>query len=353
MKTWKKIVIVAAVLAAVAIPAALMAQAGAKNSGAPPLQILNLRWLHNDIIRNVEEIRRAKDPYAKRDLVEDIQEIIWEKIEFPMSYKQAELTDSYDLDRFGTTTDYIDAGEAAPEAPEVATAYALLGIAKGYEGYGAAAADNFEKAQKIYNQVMNLSVSLDHNEDNRTLGRWITAARGQWGATNATRVTFYGKRVSQSVVDAINNDNLAIYESRKNPNYTHYVAKRDFVRGLKTYLVTDDVLKEKRPNKFDIYLPPGDYELKTALSSDFTVTFEVKKNYRENNFIIETLAQGVAVYPIPDIRVFEEELRKSTLEQQRDYEDTLMGPDEGGGDVLDDIGEPAADLPAAPEPPLE
>lgn len=320
------------------------------------IQITYYNWIHNDIVRNVEEIRRAREPYEKRDLVEDIEQIIYDKIEFPLSYQQAEMTDSFDLDRIGVTSDVTESKEANPLAPEIAEAYALLGIAKGYEGFGAAAADLFKKATTIYANVMNMTVSLDHNQDNRTLSQWVSASRGYWGNSTATRCTFFGKRISQEVVDMINTDTLDIVKEGGSPDYTMFVARRDFVRGLKRYILTDDTLKEAKPNKFMIYLPPGVYRLKTAVSGVFEVEFKVSRNVTDNNYIIETLRGGISVYPIPDIKIFEDEMRKKMLEAQKQKQgDSLPGED-----TLDDLGiddnmgfGDELDVEPLPEPPLE
>jgi hypothetical protein len=337
-----------------AMPAAQNAEAQDAGGDVPQLEILYYQWIHNDIIRNIEEIRRAKYANEKRELVEDIEAIIYDKIEFPLMYKQAELSDEFDLGRIGVTSDSVEGKEANPAAPEIAQAYALLGVAKGYEGFGAAAADMFGKAKEWYSNVMNMTVSLDHNEDERTLGAWVSASRGTWGNSTATRCTFFGKRISQSVVDLINNDTLSIYRQGQNPDYTTFVAKRDFVRGLKRYIATDDSLAERRVNNFTIYLPPGRYVLKTAVSSLFEVSFDVSRNVAANNYIIETLHEGISIYPIPDIQVFEEELKRQQVESQGD----TTSLDDGMGD-LDDLGDLDSmsldDLepPPAPESPLE
>ena len=326
------------------------AEEGLDENGRPQLEILYYQWIHNDIIRNIEEIKRAKDPHERRDLVEDIEQIIYEKIEFPLMYKQAEVTDSFDLDRIGVTSDVTEGKEASAVAPEIAVAYALLGIAKGYEGFGAAATDLFEKAKKIYTNVMNMTVSLDHNDDNRTLASWISASRGFWGDSSATRVTFWGKRVNQGTIDNLNSDNLAIVRVRKTPGYTEFVARRDLVRGLRRYIVTDDTLKERKSNNFSIYLPPGDYLLKSEVSSMIEVDFKVSRNVSANNYIVETLAEGISIYPIPDIAVFEEEMRKLRLEAQGDQDD-FLAPDDSGASV--DSGPGADDSLMEEEPPLE
>ncbi len=338
-------------IALLAMPIFAGAADGLDENGRPQLEILYYQWIHNDIIRNIEEIKRAKDPHERRDLVEDIEQIIYEKIEFPLMYKQAEVTDSFDLGRIGVTSDVTEGKEASPVAPEIAVSYALLGIAKGFEGFGAAATDLFEKAKRIYSNVMNMTVSLDHNDDNRTLASWISASRGFWGSSSATRVTFYGKRVSQAVIDSINSDNISIVRVRKTPGYVEYVARRDLVRGLERYIVTDDTLKEKKMNKFSVYLPPGSYLLKSEVSSLIEVDFKVSRNSAANHFIVETLADGLSVYPIPDIKVFEEEMRKLRLDAQGESGDYLP-PGEGdlgsSDDALLDEEPPLED-----EPPLE
>ena len=311
------------------------------------LEIQHYQWIHNDIIRNIEEIKRARDPRERRDLVEDIEQIIYEKIEFPLSYRQAEISDSFDLNRIGTTSDVTEGKESSPVAPEIAQAYALLGIAKGYEGFGVAAADLFTKAKNLYANVMNMSVSLDHNQDNRTLSAWISASRGYWGNSTATRCTFYGKRISQETVDKLNADNLNITQVGKTADYTAFVAKRDFIRGLKRYIRTDDTLKERKPNQFTVYLPPGRYLLSTEVSSLIGVDFKVSRNVNENNYVLETISDGIQVYPIPDIRVFEEEMTKAARQQF----DATLPPEESDMGLDNSLLE--EELPALPEPPLE
>ncbi|MBZ0270785.1 hypothetical protein K8I61_02025 [bacterium] len=298
-----------------------------------PIKIAYMKWLQNDIIRNVEEIKRARDPWERRDLVEDIEYIIWERVEFPLTYQQAEMTDLADFGRIGTTSDVTVGKESVPEAPQIAVSYALLGIAKGYEGFGSAATDYFNKAKGIYDQVMGISVSLDHSRDNRPLSEWISASRGYWGNSSTTRVTFYGKRVAQTVIDKMNTDEIAfVPKGRRVSPYSLEVAKRDFVQGMKRYIMTDETQRERRPNTFSIYLEPGDYELQSLVSSAFTVPLRVSRNLSENNFIIETLQDGVALYAIPDVQVFEAEMKKAMQRaQERDEDQAAAG--ELGEDV--------------------
>ncbi len=307
-----------------------------------PIEIYYLHWLQNDIIRNVEEIRRAKDPWERRDLVEDIEQIIYDRIEFPMRYEKSETAEVSNMNRIGVGSDISDAQDANPAAQEVAVAYALLGIAKGYEGFGGAAVDYFSKAQAIFPRVMDIEVELDHNDDRRRLSEWVSKARGYWGASPAMRVTFYGKRVTQSVIDDMNMEGLTIATNmRRVSKYTIFVAKRDFVRGLKMYIQTDDELREYRPNKFSVYLVPGEYRIKTDVSSVYDIRLKVSQNVFENNFILETLQSGIALYPIPDITIFEDEMRKAMMKaQQRDEDQDAAGDMEELGaeeDIADEI----------------
>ncbi len=339
-------VIVATLLAAMATIGAMDAfgQIATGKPGAKvPIEIYYLQWLQNDIIRNVEEIRRAKDPWERRDLVEDIEDIIHDRIEFPMIYDKADPVEMSNMNRIGAGSDVKNAKDANPAAQEMAVAYALLGIAKGYEGFGVAATDYFDKAQEIFPRVMDIEVELDHNQDRRRLAEWISKARGYWGNMDAaTRITFYGKRVSQEVIDSLNMDELTITSNKPRVSqYTLFVAKRDFVRGLKTYLQTDDELKEYRPNKFSIYLEPGEYRIKTDVSSVYDIRLKVSRNYNENNFILETLQSGIALYPIPDITVFEDEMKKAMMKARQRDEDA-----DAAGDLEADLGglEESADI---------
>lgn len=308
-----------------------------------PIKIAYMRWLQNDIIRDVEEVKRAKDPWERRDLIEDIEEIIWERVEFPLAYQQAELTDLMDLGRIGMSSDVTDAKGAVPEAPQIAVSYALLGIAKGYEGFGAAATDYFQKAKEIYPNVMSIAVSLDHSKDKKPLSEWISASRAYWSSSATTRVSFHGKLggVMQDVIDKMNLDEIQILPSDKKASpYTLFVARRDFVRGIKRYISTDDSLKERRANEFSVYLEPGEYTIKTSITSTFPIRIKVSRNVNENHFLMETLTgAGITVYPIPDIQLFEAEMKKmmaASRERQEDQDAAtdLLG-DETGGDEVD------------------
>jgi hypothetical protein len=319
-----------------------------KASAASPIKIAYMQWLQNDIVRNVEEIKRAKDPWERRDLIEDIEYIIWERIEFPLSYQEAEISDMSDLNRIGISSDVTESKEANPEAPQIAVAYALLGIAKGYEGFGAAATDYFAKAKEVYNNVMSISVNLDHSKDNRPLAEWVSASRGYWGNSSTTRVTFYGKRVSQTVVDAMNSDeiNFTTEEKKSASPYTLFVAKRDFIRGMQRYIITDESLREKRANKFSIYLEPGEYRIKSSISSLYDIRLPVSRNSSQNNFIIETISNGVTLYPIPDVQIFEAEMKKALMKAAEKKEDQeSSGNVSGGGQPTPT---PPPDLPDLP-----
>jgi hypothetical protein len=118
----------------------------AESTAAPLLLNLNLEWVNSDICRIIEEIRRTPNQWDRRDMVEQIEEMIYKHVEYPLAFKQAEISDDKERERIGTTSDVVDAGAAHPLAPQIGEAFALYGIAKGYEGYAAAASDLIERA---------------------------------------------------------------------------------------------------------------------------------------------------------------------------------------------------------------
>lgn len=266
--------------------------------------IKKMEWVLSDMMRCIEELRRVEDNWSKRLLIEQLEEILYREVEFPLIYQQADNVDALDVAPIGASSDIIDSGEANPMAPMVAEAFALMGIAKGYEGYAAAATDYIDHAREIYADVLSVKMRIDSFQDPQTLGQWIADARGRWGATNPVRVTFYGKAVNQEVVDGLNIQTVSFQadENAEGLDYHLHVARRDFLRGMRRQIVTNDLLTKRRKGSFSLYLPPGDYRLVTGLSQDVANAFEVHTNPNRNHCLIETLEVGIAVYPVPNIR---------------------------------------------------
>jgi len=283
-------------------PDAAAAPAPAENA-FPQLLNLNLEWVNSDLTRLVEELRLAKTPWEKRDLIEQVEYLIYKHVEYPLVFKQAELSDQRDLERIGTTSDVVDAGSANPLAPLIAEAFALYGIAKGYEGYASAANDQIDRAKKIYPPVEDLTVKLDNFKDRQTIKTWITESMGNWASTNAVRVSVVGKSVNQQSVDKLTKNNLSFAAVGHDVSaYYLAVAQADFLRGLRRYIVTEDRLTTRRPNNFQFYLPPGKYALKTDVSNRVPVEFEVSSDPAKNIFIVESLEEAVTMYPRPVVK---------------------------------------------------
>ena len=269
---------------------------------APMLLNLNLDWVNSDICRLIEEIRRTPNQADRRDMVEQIEEMIYKHVEYPLTFKQAEISDEIERDRIGTTSDVADAGSADPLASQIGEAFALYGIAKGYEGFAAAASDQIERAKKIYPMVEALTVRIDNFQDQRPIRDWVKDNLGGWAATDTVRVTFEGKNLGQGSLDKLSADNFFVKAKGKNVKaYYLAVAQADFLRGVNRYVVTDERLTERRPNQFYLYLPPGKYELSTGSSSFVPIEIEVKSDPQKNFFIVETLQDSVTVYAKPDV----------------------------------------------------
>jgi len=268
------------------------------------LLLKKMEWVISDMVRCIEELRRIEDVNSKRLLVEQMEEILYREVEFPMLYQQADNVNALDVAPIGATSDVVDGGEASPLAPLYAQSFVLMGIAKGYEGYSAAASDYIERAREIYGDVLSIKVRIDSFQDPQTLGQWIADARGRWGATTPIRVSFYGKSISQEVVDGLNLENVQFQADlqERNTAYHLQVAKRDFLKGMRRYIVTDDPLTKRRDNRFAVYLPPGAYQMATGVTLEYGNAVEVHTNPNRNHYLIETLEEGIAVYPVPNVR---------------------------------------------------
>lgn len=285
----------------------------------PQLLNLNLEWVNSDICRLIEELRRTDQPQEKRELVEQIEYLVYKHVEYPLVFKQAELSDSLDFERIGTTSDVVDAGSANPLAPLVAEAFALYGIAKGYEGYAAAANDQIARAKKIYPQVESLTIKIDNFEDRKTIKTWLSDTMGNWASTNAVRVTIHGKNVLQKAVDDLNGGNVAVAAPEGGvPEYYLLVAERDFLRGMQRYIVTDDQLTGRRPNEFFLYLPPGTYKLKMDTTERIPVELTVDADPDNNHYIIESLEEGLTCYPRPKVKQTKKKEKKKKKKQEEE-----------------------------------
>jgi len=287
----------------------------AAGTEAPPLQTSQLysemEWVLNDMMRCIEELRNAEDLQSKRLLVEQVEELLYRQVEFPFMYQQSDSPNALDVAPIGATTDVVDGREANPLAPLFAQAFALMGIAKGYEGYAAAANDYIDRAKEIYGNVLSMRVRIDSFQVPKELNHWLADSRGRWGATSSIRVTFYGKTISQEVVDGLNLKTLHIKpEDAGNASpamdYNMLVAQHDFLKGMRRYVVTDDLDTKRRDNKFFLYLPPGKYRLMTEVSMDYGTIIEVHANPSRNHYMVETIEDGVTVYPVPDAESIEE-----------------------------------------------
>jgi hypothetical protein len=278
------------------------APAAAAPPAAPMLLNLNLEWVNSDICRIIEELRRTRDPWEKRGMVEQIEYMIYTHVEHPLLFKRAEVSDQLDLDRIGTVSDVVDAGTANPLSPLIGEAFALYGIAKGYEGYAAAANDWITRAKAIYPTVEAVTVQLDVHEGRKPIREWMLDSQGNWARTDAVRITIHGKNVAAETLADLNDDAVT-FSAKKNDVSKYYLATAgaDFMRGLRRYLVTTDKVTEQRPNRFQLYLPPGKYKVGTGASGALPIEIKVSSDPTENHFLVETLDDSVTVYARPKI----------------------------------------------------
>jgi len=289
-------------------PAAEPAAVAAVEPAAPSANSLifsKLEWVISDMTRCIEELRLAADDKSKRLLVEQMEQMLYEEVEFPLWYQQADNADPLDVSNIGVASDVVDSGQANPLAPLYAEAFALMGIAKGYEGFAAAANDYISRAQRMYSDVLSIKVRIDSFAVPQELQQWVLDAQGRWGATNTVRITLHGKAVAQEVVDSLNLDKVQFATDppgRRESDYYLQVAESDFLHGMRRYVITDDLLTRKRSNVFQLYLPPGRYRLSTGVSPDYATLIEVHDNPNLNQYLVETLEQGIAVYPVPNAR---------------------------------------------------
>ncbi|MDP8223121.1 MAG: hypothetical protein P9L99_07165 [Candidatus Lernaella stagnicola] len=282
---------------------------------APMLLNLNLEWVNSDICRLIEELRRTRDPWQKREMVEQIEYMIYKHVEHPLMFKQAERSARLDLDRIGTSSDIVDAGSAHPLAPLVGEAFALYAVAKGYEGFAAAANDWIKRAKAVYPTVEAVTVKIDTYQDRRPIRFWLTESLGNWARTDTVRVTIEGKNISQASVAKVMEQKVR-FASQKGTASDYYlaVAQADFLRGLKRYIVTTEKLTEQRPNRFEIYLPPGKYTMDTGSSGALPIEFKIVSDPSENRFVVETLSDSVTLYAKPEVG----EAKKSGGEKPKD-----------------------------------
>jgi hypothetical protein len=268
------------------------------------LQNLSLDWVNTDICRCIEEIRRTTNQWDRRDLMVWIEDLIYKYVEYPLEFRQSETADEKERERIGAGSDVNDAGSANPLASRIGEAFALEAIAKGYEGYAAAATDLIERARKIYPTVESLTVRIDNFQDQRPVRGWIKDGLGEWARTDTVRVTFEGKNLTQAAVDKLGEKKDVFRVTAKGKNVNEYyvvVAREDFLRGVSRYLVTNERLTEHRPNAFSIYLPPGDYEIGTESSVLLPIKLEVTADPQRNIFVVETMGESLTVYAKPSV----------------------------------------------------
>lgn len=302
IKSFVAVTIILFSFASLALAQTVEATVGEPKQTVSQILLDKIDWVINDIVRCVEELRRTDNQWEKRYLVEQVEDIFYREVEFPMLYQQVKSGYRMDVVPMGSEADITYGTDANPLAPKYAEAFALVGIAKGYEGYSAAATDYILRAQNIYKDVLSLKVKIDSFEDYKTLNQWMADSRSRWGGTQAVRLTFSGKNVAQDVIDGLNVGNVKFQTGAAIDEYYLYVAKRDFLKGIRTRIATDDPMKKDRENKFYVYLPPGKYKLVTDVGGEYGIDIEVRNDPNRNQFIIETIQNGIAVYPMPAMR---------------------------------------------------
>ena len=289
-----------------------------------------LEWVISDLTRLIEEMRLIDEPENRIFLAEDIEEILYHEVEFPLIYRRAEFMGTPRTTSLPALPQDPDSEEPASELARLyATAFALGGIARGFEGFLPGAEDYIELARQSYDGVLDFKVKIDSFEEPRTVQQWIEEARERFAGTVTVRVTFNGRAVSQAAVDRLRGESIefeAIQPAGR--RYSLRVATRDFIKGINRRTITDDSLTWKRTNRFSIYLPPGEYRLITGARGQYTSRMHIESVPDLNFFLVETLGDGVTVYPVPHVEILE-----SAVPGKKKQASRAGGSSTGGSDA--------------------
>lgn len=268
--------------------------------------IRKLEWVLSDLTRLIEELREVDEPENKVFLAENIEEILYHEVEFPLIYRRAEFIGSPGRASLPALPHDPDSEEPASKlAILYAKAFALGGIARGFEGFMPGAEDYMELARQSYDGVLSLKVRIDSFKEPRTVQYWLDEVEKKFGKTAMVRVTFNGRAVPRSAVDRLRRENVRFETVQAGRNYSLHVAARDFIKGISRRTLTDDSLTWKRIDRFSIYLPPGEYKLVTGTKGQYASRILVESVPDLNFFVVETIGDGVTAYPVPHLEVLE------------------------------------------------
>ena len=317
------------VFASVRMRPALAQEAG-ENTDTSVIQ-RKLEWVVSDMGRLIEEMRRISRREDRSHLVEDIEDILYRDVEFPLVYQtQARKVVAQGLD---SPQDILPGGFARKaESPALAElfakAYALAGLARSYEGFPAAAQDYLLTARKYAPQVEDLPVQIDTFGPQRPIRFWLAEAR-ETVSEEPIRVTFVGKAVSQQVADRLYRENIRFESLRTDMNYVLSVAARDFSKGVRRRLVTDDPITRNRAGWFRLYLPPGPYRIVTGDAPEHVSHIAVGTHPEQNRFLVETAGDGVTIFSIPVLETYTPGSNQGAI--PLDSESSPQGQENAGG----------------------
>ncbi|MBU0729726.1 MAG: hypothetical protein KKE17_15505 [Proteobacteria bacterium] len=266
----------------------------AGDTTTPPIDSLlrdKILWTMSDITRLVEEIRRLEDPWAKRLLIEEVENILYKEIEFPF-YIHTIGQETANAVNVASGQNH----ETSNLSELFAKTYALAGIARAYEGNAIAAEDYIDKAKKVFPDIQTLTLKIDSFQNPRTVQEWIEEANLALGESPYVKVTFHSKMGTPSVtvLEKLQPETVKFSTDRMEMEYPLYVAESDFLKGIQgkiSSIVPTDI--------FSIYLPAGKYQLLVNLQEVYTSTIQVYPDPTRNHLLIEGIKEGITVYPSP------------------------------------------------------
>ncbi len=254
----------------------------------------------HDMERLVEEIRRIDEPWSKRLLLEEVETILYKEVEFPLSVQGGGIS-KQNVDNVAELLGI----EQRLLSELFARAFALVGIAKAYEGFVAAGEDFLVIAQEIFPDTPSLTMKIDSFESAKTVREWMSDASRIEGGSLPVRISFKGKTLpSSEVVENLNHATVRFITEQpdQDMDYVLYVAAHDFIKGVLRKATLADILTDQDSRWFTIYLPPGKYQLVINLLEKFTSNIVAHPDPNSNEHLIEGLSQGITVYPSPSIK---------------------------------------------------
>lgn len=288
------------------LPKPVLSQEDGRGQENNTLIVQKLEWALSDLSRLVEELRLVDEADNRVFLAEDIEDILYHEVEFPLIYRRAEFIGSPGASSLPPLPHDPDSEQPASELAKLyAKAFALGGIARGFEGFLPGTEDYIELARQSYDGVLNLKIRIDSFKEPRTVQYWLDEVSKRFGKTPMVRVTFNERPVPRSAMDGLRRESVRFETVRAGRSYSLHVAARDFIKGISRRTVTDDSLTWKKINRFSIYLPPGEYRLVTGSRGQYTSRIRVESVPDLNFFVVESIGDGVTAYPVPRLDVLE------------------------------------------------